>query len=90
MSTENFTNGECTMAKRTDEQKLAQDTYMKKIKDIKLRVPEEYHQTIKDYAESKGMSINSLVISLLEKEMGIEILSIRERNKSKKEDNGTN
>ena len=54
---------------------------MKKIKDIKLRVPEEYLQPIKDHAKSKGMSMNQLVISLLEKDMGIDIVTVREQNK---------
>jgi hypothetical protein len=59
---------------------------MKKIKDIKLRVPEEYLEPIKEYAKSKGMSVNQLVISLLEKEMGIDIVTIREQNKQDKEE----
>lgn len=52
---------------------------MKKMKDIKVRVPEEYLDKISDYAESKGLSVNMLIISLLEKEMGERILSIREK-----------
>ena len=60
--------------------------YMEKIKDIKLRVPEEYLQPIKDYAKNKGMSVNQLMITLLEKEIGIDIVSIREQNKMKKEE----
>lgn len=59
---------------------------MEKIKDIKLRVPEEYLQPIKDYAKNKGMSVNQLMITLLEKEIGIDIVSIREQNKMKKEE----
>ena len=35
------------LAKATDEQKDS----LKKIKDIKLRVPEEYLEPIKEYAE---------------------------------------
>ena len=74
------------LAKRTLEQKVSQDKYMEKIKDIKLRVPEEYLQPIKDYAKNKGMSVNQLMITLLEKEIGIDIVSIREQNKMKKEE----
>lgn len=73
------------LAAATDEQKDSLKKYMKKIKDIKLRVPEEYLQPIKDHAESKGMSINQLVISLLEKDMGIDIVTIREQNRQNKE-----
>ena len=37
------------MASATDKQKDSLKEYMKKIKDIKLRVPEEYLQPIKDH-----------------------------------------
>lgn len=73
---------ENSMASRTKKQKESQDNYMEKLQDIKIRVPKEYYNKIKEYAESKGLSINKLVISLLEKEIGIEILSIREKNKT--------
>ena len=39
------------LAKATDEQKDILKKYMKKIKDIKLRVLEEYLEPIKEYAE---------------------------------------
>ena len=74
-----------TMAARTEKQKESQDKYMGAIKDIKLRVPSEYLDKIKEYAKSKDMSVNQLVISLLEKEMGEEIVTIREKNKRAKE-----
>ena len=73
------------LAARTDKQKDSQDAYMEKLQDIKVRVPKEYYDKIKDCAESKGLSINKLVISLLEKEIGERILSIREKNKLMKE-----
>lgn len=73
------------LAAATDEQKDSLNKYMKKIKDIKLRVPEEYLQPIQEHAKSKGMSVNQLVISLLEKDMGIDIVTIREQNKQNKE-----
>ena len=73
------------LAARTDKQKDSQDAYMEKLQDIKVRVPKEYYDKIKSYAESKGLSINKLVISLLEKEIGEKILSIREKNKLEKE-----
>ena len=75
----------CMMASATDKQKDSLKEYMKKIKDIKLRVPEEYLQPIKEHAKAKGMSVNQLVISLLEKNMGIEIVTVREQNKQNKE-----
>ena len=75
----------CMMASATDKQKDSLKEYMKKIKDIKLRVPEEYLQPIKEHAKTKGMSVNQLVISLLEKDMGIEIVTVREQNEQNKE-----
>ncbi len=74
------------MAKRTEEQKDAQNAYMEKLQDIKVRVPKEYFDKIKSYATKKGLSINKLIISLLEKEIGERILSVREQNKIQKED----
>ena len=75
----------CMMASATDKQKDSLKEYMKKIKDIKLRVPEEYLQPIKEHAKAKGMRVNQLVISLLEKDMGIEIVTVREQNEQNKE-----
>lgn len=46
------------VAMATDEQKDSLKKHMKKIKDIKLRVPEEYLQPIQEHAKSKGMSVN--------------------------------
>lgn len=70
---------------RTEKQKKSQDAYMKKLKDIKLRVPLEYYDKISAYAKGQEMSVNKLVISLLEKEMGEKIVSVREKNKMEKE-----
>lgn len=70
------------MAARTEKQKISQDNYMEKLQDIKVRVPKEYYNKIKLCAEEKEMSINKLIISLLEKEIGEKIVTIREnRNK---------
>lgn len=73
------------LAARTDKQKDSQDAYMEKLQDIKVRVPVEYYDKIKSCASTKGLSINKLVISLLENEIGEKILSIREKNKLEKE-----
>lgn len=81
-----YSETEATMlAAATDKQKESLEKYMKKIKDIKLRVPEEYLDPIKQHAKAKGMSVNQLIISLLEKDMGIDIVTIREQNKQNKE-----
>lgn len=66
------------MAARTEKQKISQDNYMEKLQDIKVRVPKEYYNKIKLCAEEKEMSINKLIISLLEKEIGEKIITIRE------------
>jgi len=73
------------VAPRTCKQKDSQDAYMEKLQDIKIRVPKEYYDKIKTCAETKGLSINKLVISLLEDVIGERILSIREKNKLEKE-----
>lgn len=74
------------LASRTPEQKSSQDAYMEKLQDIKVRVPKEYYDKIKLCADGKGLSINKLVISLLEDEIGEKILSIREKKKLEKEE----
>lgn len=73
------------VAKRTTKQKDSQDAYMEKLQDIKVRVPKEYYDKITSCAKAKGISINKLVISLLENEIGEKILSIREKNKLEKD-----
>ena len=73
------------LAPRTTKQKDSQDAYMEKLQDIKVRIPKEYYDKIKECADKKGLSINKLVISLLENEIGERILSIREKNKLEKE-----
>ncbi|MBQ3512463.1 MAG: hypothetical protein IJA32_01515 [Lachnospiraceae bacterium] len=73
------------LATATKKQKGSLKEYMKKIQDIKLRVSEEYLEPIKKHAKKKGLSVNQLVISPHEKDMGIEIVSIREQNKQSKD-----
>jgi len=72
------------VAPRTDKQKDSQDAYMEKLQDIKVRVPKEYYDKTKSCAESKGLNINKLIISLLENEIGGKILSIREKTNLKR------
>lgn len=66
----NILFSEDKMAARTEKQKISQDNYMEKLQDIKVRVPKEYYNKIKLCTEEKEMSINKLIISLLEKEIG--------------------
>lgn len=49
-----YREGEDNMlAARTDKQKDSQEAYMEKLQDIKVRVPKEYYDKIKDCAEKK-------------------------------------
>lgn len=43
--------------------------YREKLDDIKVRVPKGKREVYKAYAESKGKSLNALIIELLEKDM---------------------
>lgn len=47
--------------------------YNANLEQIAFRVPVGYKDQIKEYAASKGMSVNQLIVELLEKEMGISI-----------------
>lgn len=54
----------------SEAQKKATAKYMKnKLDDIKVRVPKGKREVYKAYAESKGKSLNALIIELLEKDM---------------------
>ena len=85
------------MAERTPEQmkkKESQDAYMAKLKDIKVRVPLEYYDTIEEHLEEKAkkektdkLSVNKWILSLIQKEIGERIVSIREKNKIQKGEN---
>lgn len=76
-----FEEEDISMAK-----KELQEEYMKKLQDIKVRVPKEQYTIIKEYADGKGMSVNKLIVSLLKKEIGEELFpTIREQKKAEKE-----
>ena len=53
----------------SDSQRKATNKYLEKYDDIKLRVPKGKREEYKEYAESKGRSLNSLLIELIEKDM---------------------
>lgn len=57
------------MAKYSDKQNKWTQEYIKKAYDeIKVRVPKGDKEKYKELASSKGMSLNQLIISLLDKE----------------------
>lgn len=47
----------------------ANATYLRKMDDIKVRVPKGKREEYKQYAESKGKSLNALIIELIERDM---------------------
>ena len=46
--------------------------YHAKLDDIKVRVPKGMREKYKNYAESKGKSLNALIVELLEEDMKAE------------------
>ena len=54
----------------SEAQKKATAKYMKNnLDDIKVRVPKGKREVYKKYADSKGKSLNGLIIELLDKSM---------------------
>ena len=53
----------------SDAQKKATNKYLEKFEEIKIRVPKGCRDKYKEYATSKGMSLNNLIISLIEQDM---------------------
>lgn len=51
------------------EQLKANAKYQAKFDDIKIRVPKGIREKYKEYAESRGKSLNALIIELLENDM---------------------
>ena len=54
---------------QTEAEKKAVAKYHAKFDDIKIRVPKGNREKFKEYAESKGKSLNALIIELLENDM---------------------
>ncbi len=59
------------MSKVSEAQKKAANKYLEKFDDIKIRVPKGKRDIYKEYAASKGTSLNNLIVALLEKDMEI-------------------
>lgn len=53
----------------TKAQLNASKKYISSLDEIKIRIPKGEKDKIKAYAESKGMSLNSFIRSLIENEM---------------------
>lgn len=54
---------------QTDSQRRAVAKYHEKLDEIKVRVPKGQRERYKAHAESKGKSLNALIIELLEQDM---------------------
>ena len=57
------------VTKHYEQRKEANKKYMQGLDDIKVRVPKGKREIYKAYAESKGTSLNKLIVDLLEKDM---------------------
>lgn len=53
----------------TDAQKKATNKYFEKLDEFKVRVPKGQKELIQARAQSKGLSLNAYIISLIEKDM---------------------
>lgn len=63
----------------SDSQRKATNKYLEKFEDIKLRVPKGKRDEYKSYAASKGLSLNNLVIKLIEDDMKNNLSSTNEK-----------
>lgn len=57
------------MTKHYEQRKKANEKYLGQLEDIKVRVPKGQREVYKAFAESRGTSLNKLIIDLLDKEM---------------------
>ena len=57
--------------KTTEAERKAVAKYHAKLDDIKIRVPKGEREKYKEYAQSKGKSLNALIIELLENDMNV-------------------
>lgn len=53
----------------TDAQKKATNKYFEKLDEFKVRVPKGQKAVIQAHAQSKGLSLNAYIVSLIEKDM---------------------
>lgn len=57
------------MTKHYEQRKESNKKYLDKFDEIKIRVPKGSRDIYKDHAASKGISLNQLVINLMEADM---------------------
>ncbi len=54
----------------TKAQLEANERYLSKLERITIRVPQGQKAVIQAHAQSKGLSLNAYIVSLIEKDMG--------------------
>ena len=57
------------MAERSNALKKAQQKYMERFSVARIRMEREKYEVVQEYAERKGVSVNALVVNLLDKAM---------------------
>ena len=57
------------MAERSDALKKAQQKYMEKFAVARVRMEREKYEAVQAYADAQGMSVNALVVDLLDRRM---------------------
>ena len=57
------------MAERSKALKKAQQKYMERFSVARIRMEREKYETVQEYAEGKGVSVNALVVNLLDQAM---------------------
>ncbi len=55
--------------KTSNAQRRATEKYLQNYEDLKIRLPRGERDRVKAFAASKGLSVNALIQSLLEREM---------------------
>lgn len=63
------TKGGKHVAERSNALKKAQQKYMERFSVARIRMEREKYETVQEYAEGKGVSVNALVVSLLDQAM---------------------
>lgn len=57
------------MAERSDALKKAQQKYMERFAVARVRMEREKYEAVQTYAEGQGMSVNALMVDLLDQAM---------------------
>lgn len=61
----------------SESRKKANDKYFEKFDDIKVRVPKGKKEEYKAFAEKQGVSLNGLIVELMERAMSDKDFNVR-------------